>query len=812
MPKYPYRDLGVNFDRNFRNALNANFDDIEADIKELGAGAQQALEAAHEAETQAIYARTSGDYAQDKGDYAAQQGDFAQTQGNYAKSQGDYAKTQGQYAQQVANENKTRWLNPVANFPAIATNYPNPQHGDTVMTLDDGKIYRYENGQWKFTQQYNSTALNNLANELSKQNQQSTTIGHGLNIINASQNSPLDVSIEGRTLVNLLGTDGNCEDISKFSYWQTTPSLDFETKVYGNNSIKVAVNTGDGGTLYKIIQVQAGKYYVALADVKNGDTTNLRLILGGNYGIETTVNDKFKTIYAKYNATSDSSVILEVYTWNTTVGKYFHVDGIRLYEITAEEYANIGTVWNDEEVARRYPYVDSVQHVQNPYVIAEGDNLLPPNLTYNSSDVITVSPYRYTIKATGSPYHVLTNEKIPVIAGQIYTLQAKKSDISVGGRLTLIKYDKNDTMIGGWDDINLTSFPSNDTDSKITFTIPNNVSYVKLLFVSDGIINIGEQTDIYDIMLTLGNEAKPFVPRNPSYLFAEVKLGSLGDKKDILFKESGDWKVLKNIEKDWIIDGKRTINFFIDFTGGKSVIIPNSTNGINYNRFSHSLDCFTMVKYNGNILEKTSDALVDSTDYAFMDINNLVITISDTDSGWGETYTPTQAEIQAYFYGWRMCNGTYGQPYDGTGTKTWYPIGDTDLSRATTTCPTSPAPTISEGKISYYKLSYVRSTPVTEVVTDKVEGDLVVNGATQVEVGSGFTYTEVDGKRTYTKLAPNARYNVTANILSVIANYDTSLKSVVDSVVAKQSDIAAQVGVNVRAIAELYKRVKALGG
>ncbi|MCG6184236.1 hypothetical protein JEG46_12250, partial [Anoxybacillus sp. LAT_26] len=35
MPKYPYRDLGTGFDRNFRNDLNANFDDVESDIKEV---------------------------------------------------------------------------------------------------------------------------------------------------------------------------------------------------------------------------------------------------------------------------------------------------------------------------------------------------------------------------------------------------------------------------------------------------------------------------------------------------------------------------------------------------------------------------------------------------------------------------------------------------------------------------------------------------------------------------------------------------------------------------------------------------------
>jgi len=176
--KYPYRDLGVTFDRQFRNDLNANFDDIEHDIRQIGGeAAQQALEAADEANTQAIYAQTSGDYANDKGDYAAQQGDYAQTQGNfanekglYAQQQGDYAKAQGDYAKQVGDENKTRWLNPIATFADIATTYPNPQHGDTVMVTDDGEnsgsVYRYENGQWNLTQKHNDLAIADVQNKI----------------------------------------------------------------------------------------------------------------------------------------------------------------------------------------------------------------------------------------------------------------------------------------------------------------------------------------------------------------------------------------------------------------------------------------------------------------------------------------------------------------------------------------------------------------------------------------------------------------------------------------------------------------------
>lgn len=320
-----------------------------------------------------------------------------------------------------------------------------------------------------------------------------------------------------------------------------------------------------------------------------------------------------------------------------------------------------------------------------------------------------------------------------------------------------------------------------------------------------------------------------------------------------------------------------TWSFHANATGYKivkAVLISNAITGQS-----------VLVKYNGIIISKVAnETSFTSGDQHYVSSNIIYVSVNSSDSGFGDGYTPTSQEISAYIsYGWRICNGTYGAPYNGSGTKTWYPIGDNDLSRATTTCPTSAAPTISEGKIGYYKLSYVRSTPVAEVVTDKVEGDLVVNGATQVEVGSGVVIREkatprqhsttldwyinemgvsssvqdnplkyrvskilniyrngvIDSKWTQATSSFNqngtvyatiknadydqtAEYSVTyllldrqpftTNILAVTANYDTSLKSVVDSMLAKQSDIAANQSALIRSVAELYKRIKSLGG
>ena len=100
----------------------------------------------------------------------------------------------------------------------------------------------------------------------------------------------------------------------------------------------------------------------------------------------------------------------------------------------------------------------------------------------------------------------------------------------------------------------------------------------------------------------------------------------------------------------------------------------------------------------------------------------LYIGLADSETGWGETYTPTVEEMKAFFNGWKMCNGTFNVPYNGSGNKVWYPIGDTDLNRSTkqglefNPVPTTNSVAVTEQSIIQYQVVYRRATAVQEII------------------------------------------------------------------------------------------------
>ena len=66
--------------------------------------------------------------------------------------------------------------------------------------------------------------ITTLSDELYKVNKVNTEIEFGMNNV-IKNHKKISVSpkftIKGRTVVNLFGKDGNCEDVSKWNLWQT---------------------------------------------------------------------------------------------------------------------------------------------------------------------------------------------------------------------------------------------------------------------------------------------------------------------------------------------------------------------------------------------------------------------------------------------------------------------------------------------------------------------------------------------------------------------------------------------------------------
>lgn len=119
-----YRTIDIDLNRNYRNDINKNFEDVDVDIKAIaaetkrvetelksqldefvGGGLIEGTEAARDkANAAAINADTKAALANTKAVFANEKGDYAKTQGDHAKLQGDYAKDKAIEADTAANK------------------------------------------------------------------------------------------------------------------------------------------------------------------------------------------------------------------------------------------------------------------------------------------------------------------------------------------------------------------------------------------------------------------------------------------------------------------------------------------------------------------------------------------------------------------------------------------------------------------------------------------------------------------------------------------------------------------------------------
>ncbi|NGQ95511.1 YmfQ family protein [Brevibacillus sp. SYP-B805] len=186
-------------------------------------------------------------------------------------------------------------------------------------------------------------------------------------------------------LTNLLGTDGKCEDTSKFTYTGGTAALDSTRKTNGNNSIKVAkssTTTTVDPQAPKRIYPAVGEYYIAIADLYSENLASAVYMSAFTSGVTQVVKSVTSTSSSSYSATTTGQFVPIIRAWqvtavttpgvsyfypralhNGTTGAKFNVDSFRVYKISQAQYDALPTnvdLATAQAIAAQYPYTDYV--------------------------------------------------------------------------------------------------------------------------------------------------------------------------------------------------------------------------------------------------------------------------------------------------------------------------------------------------------------------------------------------------------------------------------------------------------------------
>lgn len=574
--------------------------------------------------------------------------------------------------------------------------------------------------------------LTDVRQRLDTEQRKEVVLKAGMQILNAERSTVFSLSgIKGRTLVNLIGRDGKCEDVSKFLPYQSTLALDTSNKVQGNSSIKVTSTQAGSSVCAKLFSFKKGKKYLIAVLAKNGNSENDIQINIVNQSLSKILAHKdknsFKTICSKVDIVNDVTINIDMFTTATAVGQYFYIDNVRVYEISNDEYSKLDSM-TEKEIETQYPYVDSVQPVRNPYAIRYGDNLILPFYEWTSlaSTAKVVSAYKITLCVTAAYQGSYCD--VPVTPNTDYTFSCTHN-----AWIGVLASDKTTALV-------------TDTD-KQTVTFNSGTNEVIRVYFTNGVSATGEYS-IESPMLTLRSTPKTFKPREDSMLALQTELYAdplTGANADEAFEKDGQYFKLAKWKKV-VLDGSVDFAHIATLTGYKVFRAKGLPSAVGFNRL-------VATKYEGKLLTSNGNMLAaDNAYFLIADLTEFQVSISSADSGWGDNYTPTPDEIKAYFMGWKMGNNneiTY-PAWSGTGTKVWYKLycGEGNKHAHATGAPiiegsivTAVPTTVNDMGYAPYQLVYQLETPTVEPIVS--EGLLTFDeGDNQIEVGTGIVLRE----------------------------------------------------------------------
>ncbi|GIP54420.1 hypothetical protein [Paenibacillus vini] len=581
------------------------------------------------------------------------------------------------------------------------------------------------------------TGISKLEDRLNIAEYEDITLQPGLQVVNAKRDSRFRLGeIKGRTLINLLGNSGSCDTLQG---WPNNGrfTLDSANKVEGSASIKGTILTGDAYVdLNQIIRYDPRKCYVAVGEIRasSGLQARLRMIESQRPGSEraseviiSSTEGKFKKLFftVPQNAFTTSGTVYFGAVLVGAQGISGNVDALRLYEISVNEYNSLNGL-TAEQVAAKYPFVPSgIVGVENPYAIGYGENLLPPLHAW--------TPFGTTVQKVISPYEVV----IPQTAADSYRYTTYMLQVAPHTDYCL-SADHNMLMSVASENGHTSGVIVSDytTAQSIKFNSGPH-SEISVWFRSPSIGQAAEYR-IKNPMLVIGSEPKPFKPLRNTMLALQTELHANpndGSEPDVLFEKEGQYFKLAK----W---GKRNLDssyapaLGVAPAGYKVVRLDYpGKGGIGNTGF--------ITKYEGKLLTRLNYGASTTAADQFVSGSNgdVHIAVSNADSGWGDSYTPTEDEIKAYFMGWKMYE--YGTQASKTSVysrsdganKGWTAVNG-DYTVGYNALPASVAPGYSP-----YNLLYRLAKETVEPVVS--EGALTLHeGGNVVEVGTGIVLRE----------------------------------------------------------------------
>ncbi|WP_258296190.1 hypothetical protein [Paenibacillus peoriae] len=554
--------------------------------------------------------------------------------------------------------------------------------------------------------------VNAIKKRLDTTDRKAVTLEPGVQIVHAEKASPFSLTgLNGRTLVNLLGRMGNCETVSEWSS-NVAIAIDSNNKTNGSSSFKITLGSVPA-TASASFLTTPGRKYIAIADVKSGNTSKVAISINGIAGAvgnEVTSGSVFAPSVVRFT-TKDYFHIVTV-TGTGASGNTFNMDSVRVYEISEADYTAVAS-YTPAQAAAKWPYVDSLMPVRNPYAIRYGENLLPSFYAWSAKQGTPTITDEKNVSVTID--NKIVHTMSPLVPGQKYTVSIQSGGAT--GRITVTDEPESAIIVEA----------SGAGLLSATFTATGRAANIRLLGTSSTAVTMSNP------MLNIGTTAKPFKPREDSMLALQTDLYAdpvTGANADTVFERDGQYfksKQWQSFKLDdtftWVMPGS--------YTGYKVV-------GISGLPLAQAYNSLYVTKFDGKILSKnTAMTAADNAYFRNQPSKDAFdISISSVDSGWGDSYTPTADEIKAYFMGWRMRDQTTLGPYT-SGVKAWGTLLSGGANNYTNTLPTTAAPDYK----TPYQLVYQLATPTVEPIVS--EGQLsFIEGDNQVEVGTGIVVRE----------------------------------------------------------------------